>query len=399
MKHFKKYIDNGATMFILKSPVIDYKVATAIIIVVNSILGYIMYLEGYTFFDYPLNIVNIAVIISIYIALYMIRNLIPKALDLFGYGDKDNEYHKILRSILKNDEEINKVRKYIESHLFNNKDLKYSIVISVIVYISLTYQYFITGYKFYNYTISYPNVIITIITDQTFFFVGLLIHAFTALYSAIFIMFAINKAIKKENLRIWHFNNILKNEILFAAKNKKTDMNKLHNTIKNMEPFHKFRQNLQEIAKIPLVITYTILAIIVTGGGSIVISKILKNEPIFTQDIFVFAILTFVALTSIGISTKSLWSSMRNVKRSLLDIFEIVYDELEQKYMLLMAMGRSPKLEEIKNTLNEDLDVLNSMITEVKGYKTFPITTNSLLKIITSAFLPIISMIIKMYMQ
>lgn len=90
---------------------------------------------------------------------------------------------------------------------------------------------------------------------------------------------------------------------------------------------------------------------------------------------------------------------MRNVKRSLLDIFEIVYDELEQKYMLLMAMGRSPKLEEIKNTLNEDLDVLNSMITEVKGYKTFPITTNSLLKIITSAFLPIISMIIKMYMQ
>lgn len=165
MKHFKKYIDNGATMFILKSPVIDYKVATAIIIVINSILGYIMYLEGYTIFDYPLNIVNIAVIISIYIALYMIRNLIPKALDLFGYGDKDNEYHKILRSILKNDEEINKVRKYIESHLFNNKDLKYSIVISVIVYISLTYQYFITGYKFYNYTISYPNVIITIITD------------------------------------------------------------------------------------------------------------------------------------------------------------------------------------------------------------------------------------------
>lgn len=78
-------------------------------------------------------------------------------------------------------------------------------------------------------------------------------------------MFAINKAIKKENLRIWHFNNILKNEILFAAKNEKPDMNKLHNTIKNMEPFHKFRQNLQEIAKIPLVITYTILAIIVTG--------------------------------------------------------------------------------------------------------------------------------------
>ncbi len=400
MNSFKKYLDNGATLFILRSPFLDYKILTLYILILNTIIGAIMQIEGYSIFDYPFNIINITTTVLVYIALLAIKTLFPKALDLFGYGDPDSKYYKIMKSIIKDEKDIDIIRNDIKTHLFNYKDLKYGLLMGIAIYGIYNYQLILglNSYMFYGkYLIHFPFNIIVFILDQTYF--GLIIlHGSAAVYSAIYIMTMINKAIKKENLKIWHLNTLLKNEILYATSDK-PNIEKLHETIEHMEPFHRFRENIEEITKIPLILTYAILGITITFSGVIVIYAILNNTKLQGTDYFALSILTLFALISLIISTKTIWKSMRNVKRSFLDIFELVYDELEQKYMLLMAMGRSQKVEETKAILNKDMEILNSMISEVKAYKTFPITTSTLLKIVTSSLIPIISIIIKTYMQ
>ncbi len=396
MKVFEKYIKKGTTMFTLKSPIFNYKYATLIILAVNIILGIIVHLEGYTIFDYPLNGMNLSAIITIYLAIYLVRKLLPKFLDLFGFGDENDENYQRLLNIIRKKEIVKELQEDISSRLFNYKDLKYGLLITILAYI----PFFISwapNYKFYNCVIHPPLLYIAFTIDQSFFFFVILLHAFTALYVVIIMMMTINKSVRKENLKIWHFNNLLKNEILFASRSENKDIKKLHNMINNMEPFHKFRNDIQEITKIPLIMTYAILVLVIMIGFNILISKTIYKLPIYSSDIVIFSIVTIVILIFLFLTTRASWITMRNVKKSLLEIFELVYDELEQKYMILMAMGRSQKVEETKIKLRKDLEVLNSMLSEIKGYKTFPISTSKLMKIITSSLIPLLSMIIKMY--